>query len=132
VGTQIFTQECAILQARGYFVSDQAENEAKLHHLETLTRARKDRDLLEGKLKSRGKLLSDFAEALKRPRDFVFDVTKESITVGQPGGQLRRPVAQVTPPEIDWSDLCETIRGYINAKQDERDSAAALGLPMSE
>jgi hypothetical protein len=132
VGTQIFTQECAILQARGYFVSDQAENEAKLHHLETLTRARKDKYLLEGKLKSRGKVLSDFAEVLRHPRDFVFDMTKESITVGQPGGQRQRPVAQLTQPEMDWNDLWETINGYINAKQDERDSSAALGLPIPE
>jgi hypothetical protein len=120
------------MQLARYFMSDQAENEARLKNLDTLTEARKAKHLLVGKLKNLGKSLGDFAETLKNPETHVFDVEKDCITVGQPGGELRRPIARVTPSELDWNDLCDTLRGYIKAKQDKRDSSTALGLPDSD
>lgn len=110
-------------------MSDQAENDAKLQNLETLKTATRDKDLLEGKLKNLGKLLSDFARVLTNPDGYVFDVSNAYIDVGQPGAPLRRPLARLTPSEMNWDDLRETLEGYAKAKADKRDAAAALGLP---
>ena len=113
-------------------MSNRAENEAKLQNLDTLTAATKAKDLLEGKLKNWGTFLDDFAQALKHPEGYVFDVGKDHITVGQPSAKLRRPFARLTPSEMDWNDLRETLQRYIKAKEDKRDYAAALGLPPTE
>jgi hypothetical protein len=110
-------------------MSDQAEYDAKLQALNTLGGATRDKDLLEGKLKNLGKFLEDFAQALKRPDEYVFDVANDAITVGKPGGQLGRPIARLTPLEMNWDDLRETLQGYVKAKADKRDCTAALGLP---
>jgi hypothetical protein len=117
------------MQARGYFVSDQAENNEKLHNLEKLKKATEDQKLLAGKLKRVGSLLADFARVLMNPDGYVFDISNDYIYVGQPGEELRRPVARLTPSEMDWNDLRETLGGYIKAKVDKRDAAATLGLP---
>lgn len=111
-------------------MSDQSENDAKIQHLDKLKKATDAKNLLERKLKHLGKLLSDFADVLKNPDGYVFDISNDYIDVGQPGAQRQRPVARLTPSEMDWNDLRETLEGYANAKADKRDAAAALGLPL--
>jgi len=113
-------------------MSDEAEDKAKLLNLSTFKEAREAKERLAGQLRNWGKSLGDFAEALRRPEGYIFDVADDCITVGQPGMKPPRPVARLTSSEMDWNALREALRGYIRAKEDKRGSAAALGLPVAE
>jgi hypothetical protein len=117
-------------------VSDQAENEATQQIVHGFKAANEAKAKLEGKMRALGDSLSAFARTLQDPGGYIFSVNEsDSVTVGQPHAELRRPIARVTPAQIDWKDLCETLRSYTEAKEDRQRNASllrSLGLPISE
>jgi len=119
-----------------YFVSDEAENAAEKQILDRFREANEAKTKLEVKLKGLGERLSAFGSALQDLKIYVFYAdTSDSISVGQPNAGLRRPVARVTPPDFDWKDLCETIQGFSQAREDRKQAIAqlrAIGIPIAE
>jgi len=118
-------------------MSDQAENTATQQVVECFRKANEAKAKLEGAMKMLGDRLGALAPTLQTPARYIFCVdNSDNITVGQHDGELhRRPVARVTPSDINWKDLCEMVRGYNQAREDRTRSAAqlkAMGLPISE
>jgi hypothetical protein len=118
-----------------YFMSDQAENAATAQIIESARAAKEAKTRLEAKMKVLGESLDAFAKALRTPDDNVFDVDSNAITVGRHGSAIERPLARLTPADIDWKDLCDTLRGFNRATEEKRDGIAklkAIGLSLSE
>jgi len=76
-------------------------------------------------LKALGESLNAFARTLSNPDAHVFLVNEnDSITVGEhTNAPPRRPVARVTPDQIDWKDLCQTVYGYGKAKKTDSEAS---------
>jgi len=87
-------------------------------------------------MKSLGDRLSDIAGTLQKPNTHVFYVDEgDTISAGKRGAAVRRPVAQVTPAEINFKRLLSMPRGYNKATEDKRQSIARLrlmGIQVSE
>jgi hypothetical protein len=119
-----------------YFVSDQAENEALRQVVDDYKAAKEAKAKHEGRLHALGETLSSFARALQNPEEYKFSVIDQNdITVGRANADQGRPVARLTPADLDWNALCESLRGYINASQEKKSGAARLrdiGLPVSD
>lgn len=119
-----------------YFVSDQAENMAEKQIIDNFRAANEAKTKLEARMKALGERLSDLGKTMQDPRTYVFSVDDNGgITVGQPGAQLRRPIAHVTASDLSWQDLCETLRGFNQATEDKKQAVAqlkALGIPVAE
>jgi hypothetical protein len=117
-------------------VSDQAENEATQQIVDGFKAANEAKAKLEGKMRMLGDSLAAFARTIQEPDKFVFSVNdSDSITVGQPAANLTRPLARITPAQLDWNDLCDTLRSYAKAKEDRQRNASLLrniGIPISE
>jgi len=109
-----------------YFVSDQAENEALRQVVDGYKEAKEAKAKHEGRLHALGESLSRFARALQDLEQYKFSVIDQNdITVGQqnnPG----KAFARVTPADLDWNALCDSLRGYINASQEKKNGAARL------
>jgi Tfp pilus assembly major pilin PilA len=124
------------VQTRGYFVSDQAENETTKQIIDNFKAANEAKAKLEGKMKALGDCFAALARTLQNPSSHVFYVDEsDNITVGQPNGEIRRAVARATPTQINWKDLCETLRGYNQATEDRKNGASilkSLGIPVAE
>lgn len=117
-------------------MSDEAEDSAEKKILDNFRAANEAKIKLEAKIKGLGERLTALGNALQYPQTYVFyaDVS-DSISVGQPNAGLRRPIARVTPPDFDWKDLCETLRGFNQATEDRKQSIAqlkVLGIPIAE
>jgi len=110
---------------RRYFVSDQAENEATAQVVYGYQKANEAKAKHEGRLKALGDSLAIFAGALRDPGKYQFAVDDTSyITVGNHGDDSSaRPTVQITPADLDWKALCESLLGYINARQDKQAAA---------
>jgi hypothetical protein len=117
-------------------MSDQSENAATQQVIDSFKTASDAKAELEGKMKALGKRLSAFAKTLQDPNSYVFYIDNtDNISVGQRSVEPRPAVARVTPSEINWQDLCETLRGYNQATGDKKHSSAqlrAMGLPIAE
>jgi hypothetical protein len=119
-----------------YFVSDQSENAAEKQLMDSFREANEAKVKLEAKLKNLGDRLNAFGKTLQDPKGCVFYVDQtDSISVGQPGMEPRRPAARVSPSEFNWKDLCETLQGYNQAVEDRKQAVTrfkALGIPIAE
>ncbi len=97
---------------QGYFMSDEAEKAAKWNVVEQFNEAKEHLLALESVMTNLGKQWAAFSEALKEPNIFVFDVTKNVVTLGQSNAGLRRPLGQLTPGDMNWEKFCALLTDY--------------------
>ena len=116
---------------RRYFVSDQAENDALRQMVDGYKAAKEAKAKHEARLHALGESLSSFALALKNPDQYQFAFGQDDITVGRSD----RPFARVTPADLGWDALCESLHGYVVASQEKKSGASRLkdiGLPVPD
>jgi hypothetical protein len=119
----------------GYFVSEEAENAATQKIIETFKFSKEAKARLEGTMNALGDKLAEFAKVLKNPSAYAFRIDQNGMTVGQLGGELRRPVMQLDQSDLDWQRLNEMLTNYDKARADKKQSAVRLrdmGLDISE
>src|SRR5438132_1122464 len=98
-----------------YFVSDEAEKAAKWDAFEELRQSREHRDALEDIMKKLGKALNGLAYAIQHPKECLFEIDRQDITIAKPPEM--GVFAHVVRADFDWESVFKLLTDYKTTVQ---------------